>query len=85
MVHKIKKLSGFYITIYNADGTEKKKHFASDKELMNMIEFDGQTFWLDSESLGEVSDELQWNWKKLTPKFIAGEKKMYIEYLKERS
>jgi len=74
----------FTLKIYQADGTTAKRTFKSKKELINELisGFDGQAFWLNSERLGEVPDEIQYNWKKLTPKYLEKMiKGVYIPYL----
>lgn len=51
------------------------------RKVMKEIEFDGQAFWYGSRRLGEVSEELQWNWDKLTPRVINKHKRLMAEYV----
>lgn len=54
-----RRLKGFTLKVHEADGTTKKMHFNSEKELIDAIEFDGQSFWLGSENVGELPEEDQ--------------------------
>jgi len=56
-----KRLKGFTFNIHEADGTTKRMHFSSEKELLDELVagFDGQSFWLGSENLAELPEEEQ--------------------------
>jgi len=62
----------FRVKVHKPDGTEGFRSFKSQKQLKEELiaNFDGQAFWLDGERLAEVPEELQWDWKRLTPLYL---------------
>lgn len=71
------------VEVHESDGTKNVMGFKSEKALKKAITFDGQSFWLGSELLGEVSESLKWNWGKLTDEVVNSYKDIYVRFLTE--
>jgi hypothetical protein len=76
-----KRLSGLTFNVHEADGTTKRMHFASEKELVDELvaNFDGQAFWLGSERFWELPEEYQF--KKYSEKKIRELARETLTYL----
>jgi hypothetical protein len=76
-----KRLKGFTFNVHEADGTTKRMHFSSEKELLDSIVagFDGQAFWLGSERFWELPEEFQF--KKYSEEKVRELAKESLPYL----